>query len=347
MDSDSTYPLPPKEAESSEIDVHEQIALEELALLLQTSKKESDAAVRMRRKRQIETPEESAIRKKKDRESKRLRRAAATEKEKEIERICNAQSKMDKRLCETLEKAEERRESLRRYAKAKRESETKEQRAERLKYHAARYRKKRDEKIANEAKEAFGGATVTRHHLGQMTTTCTNCSARFFKDETSKDVGIINICCAPGDIEVKDNVSKFSVQIEELLTGYSPDADNFQSNMRQFNLALTLASMGVKVEDFSGHGPLHPPTGKAPSYGQLYIMNTKQAAEERLNVAPNKNCDISIMKSLSKLLAEINAKSYKTMFEVENEGERLDVTDQPVRKIFDINAAELNKNILN
>uniref|UniRef100_A0A8R1DTC2 ATP-dependent DNA helicase n=1 Tax=Caenorhabditis japonica TaxID=281687 RepID=A0A8R1DTC2_CAEJA len=42
-------------------------------------------------------------------------------------------------------------------------------------------------------------------------------------------------------------------------------------------------------------------------------MDTKQAAEESRSVAPNKNCDRSIMKSLRKLLAEINvfAKSYK------------------------------------
>uniref|UniRef100_A0A8R1I5I4 ATP-dependent DNA helicase n=1 Tax=Caenorhabditis japonica TaxID=281687 RepID=A0A8R1I5I4_CAEJA len=136
------------------------------------------------------------------------------------------------------------------------------------------------------------------------------------------------------------------------------------SNIRQFNSALALASMGAQVEEFRGYGPysykihgqiyhaagpLHPPTGKAPSYGQLYIMDTKQAAEERLSVAPNRNCDRSIMKSLSKLLAEINAfaKSYKMMFEVEKEGERLGVTDQPVRMIFDINAAKLNKNTYN
>uniref|UniRef100_A0A8R1EQM0 Uncharacterized protein n=2 Tax=Caenorhabditis japonica TaxID=281687 RepID=A0A8R1EQM0_CAEJA len=85
--------------------------------------------------------------------------------------------------------------------------------------------------------------------------------------------------------------------------------------MRQFNSALALASMSAQVEEFRGHaaGPLHPPTGMALSYGQLYIMDTKQAAEESRSVTPNKNCDRSIMKSLRKLLAEINAfaKFYK------------------------------------
>uniref|UniRef100_A0A8R1E627 Uncharacterized protein n=1 Tax=Caenorhabditis japonica TaxID=281687 RepID=A0A8R1E627_CAEJA len=89
-----------------------------------------------------------------------------------------------------------------------------------------------------------------------------------------------------------------------LEVGDSSDADNFQSNIRQFNSALALASMGAQVEEFRDYGlysykiheqiylaagPLHPSTEKALSYGQLYTMDTKQAAEERRSVAPNKN----------------------------------------------------------
>uniref|UniRef100_A0A2Q4SD10 Uncharacterized protein n=1 Tax=Caenorhabditis japonica TaxID=281687 RepID=A0A2Q4SD10_CAEJA len=89
-----------------------------------------------------------------------------------------------------------------------------------------------------------------------------------------------------------------------LEVGDSSDADNFQSNIRQFNLALALASKGAQVEEFRDYGPysykiheqiylaagpLHPSTEKALSYEQLYTMDTKQAAEERRSVAPNKN----------------------------------------------------------
>uniref|UniRef100_A0A8R1IBK0 ATP-dependent DNA helicase n=1 Tax=Caenorhabditis japonica TaxID=281687 RepID=A0A8R1IBK0_CAEJA len=89
-----------------------------------------------------------------------------------------------------------------------------------------------------------------------------------------------------------------------LEVGDSSDADNFQSNIRQFNSALALASMGAQVEEFRDYGPysykiheqiylaagpLHPSTEKALPYGQLYTMDTKQAAEERRSVAPNKN----------------------------------------------------------
>uniref|UniRef100_A0A8R1ELN2 Uncharacterized protein n=1 Tax=Caenorhabditis japonica TaxID=281687 RepID=A0A8R1ELN2_CAEJA len=133
----------------------------------------------MRRKRQSETPEESAIRKKKDRESRRLRRADSTEKEKMMERISNSQSKLETRLSETQERVEKRRSSLRSNAKAKRASETKEQRTERFTYHSTRYRNKRMRRMQQRPKT----------HL-----------------------------------EVGD----------------SSDADNFQSNIRQFNSALAL-----------------------------------------------------------------------------------------------------------
>uniref|UniRef100_A0A8R1EA10 Uncharacterized protein n=1 Tax=Caenorhabditis japonica TaxID=281687 RepID=A0A8R1EA10_CAEJA len=69
-----------------------------------------------------------------------------------------------------------------------------------------------------------------------------------------------------------------------LEVGDSSDADNFQSNIRQFNSALALASMGAQVEEFRDYGPysykiheqiylaagpLHPSTEKVLSYGQL------------------------------------------------------------------------------
>uniref|UniRef100_A0A8R1EVR5 ATP-dependent DNA helicase n=1 Tax=Caenorhabditis japonica TaxID=281687 RepID=A0A8R1EVR5_CAEJA len=41
-----------------------------------------------------------------------------------------------------------------------------------------------------------------------------------------------------------------------LEVGDSSDADNFQSNIRQFNSALALASMGAQVEEFRDYGPL-------------------------------------------------------------------------------------------
>uniref|UniRef100_A0A8R1I9I5 Uncharacterized protein n=1 Tax=Caenorhabditis japonica TaxID=281687 RepID=A0A8R1I9I5_CAEJA len=58
-------------------------------------------------------------------------------------------------------------------------------------------------------------------------------------------------------------------------------------------------SYKIHGQIYHATGPLHPPTGKALSYGQLYTMNTKQAAEERFSVAPNKNCDRLIMKSFN------------------------------------------------
>uniref|UniRef100_A0A8R1INF0 Uncharacterized protein n=1 Tax=Caenorhabditis japonica TaxID=281687 RepID=A0A8R1INF0_CAEJA len=197
----------------------------------------------MRRKQQSETPEESAIRKKKDRESRRLRKADSTEKEKMMERISNSQSKLETRLSETEKRADERRASLQSNAKAKRASETR------------------------------SNALRDSHTI-------------------QPDIGIKRM-------RRMQQRSKTHLEV-----GDSSDADNFQSNIRQFNSALALASMGAQVEEFRDYGlysykiheqiylaaePLHPSTEKALSYGQLYTMDPKQAAEERRSVAPNKN----------------------------------------------------------
>uniref|UniRef100_A0A8R1HYM9 ATP-dependent DNA helicase n=1 Tax=Caenorhabditis japonica TaxID=281687 RepID=A0A8R1HYM9_CAEJA len=74
-----------------------------------------------------------------------------------MERISNSQSKLETRLPERQERVVERRASLRSN--------------ERFTYHSTRYRNRKEEKNATTAKNTFGGATVTRHQLGQMTTT--------------------------------------------------------------------------------------------------------------------------------------------------------------------------------
>uniref|UniRef100_A0A8R1E691 Uncharacterized protein n=1 Tax=Caenorhabditis japonica TaxID=281687 RepID=A0A8R1E691_CAEJA len=223
----------------------------------------------MRRKRQTETPEKSAIRKKKDRESRHLRRADSTEKEKMMERISNSQSKLETRLSETQERAEERRASLQSNSKAKRASET-----------------------------------APRHLETGHLETATSRNRDISKPDISKpDISKPDI--SKPDIS-KPDISKPDISKPRHFETASTGGGwlKRESNIRQFNSALALASMGVQVEEFRDYGPytykiheqiylaagpLHPSTEKALSYGQLYTMDTKQAAEERRSVAPNKN----------------------------------------------------------
>ncbi|KFD46371.1 hypothetical protein M514_12742 [Trichuris suis] len=95
-----------------------------------------------------------------------------------------------------------------------------------------------------------------------------------------------------------------------------------------------MASMGAQVDIPGGRGPycfrihgqvyhfvgpLHPAPGQRPAYGQIYILDSEQAAEERLSNLSNANCDRQLMTNLGSLLSRVNpfAGAYKMMAEVE------------------------------
>jgi hypothetical protein len=68
-------------------------------------------------------------------------------------------------------------------------------------------------------------------------------------------------------------------------------------------------------------GTLHPPEGKARSYGQLYIIEGDQAVETRLAHRNNENCRRDIMTLLTTILERVNpyAAAYKYMYQVEQQ----------------------------
>ena len=210
-------------------------------------------------------------------------------------------------------------------------------------------------------------SSVEENYLGPMDKTCTHCGAVFFQGLFAADVSHalivlftgevktasdrINACCNFGNVVLEDKFAGYPHELSDLLTGNSPEARNFRSNIRSFNSALAMASMGAQLDIPRGHGPycfrlvsfrfflfssircflhrihgqiyhlsgpLHPAEGQRPSYGQIYIMDTAQAALERSNAPPNANCDPAVMRTLSDLMTRVNpfAQSYRLMNEV-------------------------------
>ncbi|EYC34886.1 hypothetical protein Y032_1304g3815, partial [Ancylostoma ceylanicum] len=95
-----------------------------------------------------------------------------------------------------------------------------------------------------------------------------------------------------------------------------------------------MASMGAQVDVPRGRGPycyrihgqiyhrigtLHPNEGERRQYGQIYILDTEMAAQQRLGNVGNANCDRELMIFLSEWFARNNiyARSFKMMHEVE------------------------------
>lgn len=187
-------------------------------------------------------------------------------------------------------------------------------------------------------------------------------AANLISDEVSGSTDHINMCCNFGlTTSIDDKFADYPDRLKDLLLGDSIEAKNFQSNIRQFNSAFSMASMGAHLDIPKGHGPycyrihgqmyhlagpLHPEPGGRPSYGQIYILDTAQAIEERLGNPANSKCDPQLMAELTKLISTRNpyAKAYKMMAEVE-EKENTDALKEgrvaeEVRLIFDISTTK-------
>lgn len=166
----------------------------------------------------------------------------------------------------------------------------------------------------------------------------------------------INQCCNFGLVDIENKFADYPDELRSLLLDGTPQAKNFQKFIRQFNSALSMVSMGANLDIPRGHGPycfrihgqvyhfagpLHPEPGQRPSYGQIYILDSAQAASERLGNPANASCDPQVMANLSDLISRINpyAQAYKMMAEVVEAEERDAAAEgrnvAPIRMIFD------------
>ena len=110
--------------------------------------------------------------------------------------------------------------------------------------------------------------------------------------------------------------------LEELFTGSTNESKNFMENVRQYNSALAFASQKVHLAiPIPGNGPysfrihgqvysrvgsLHPPVNTKPSYCQLYVLDTKQAAVERMGRDENRGCTSELFIKLDTLIRSRN-----------------------------------------
>ena len=126
-----------------------------------------------------------------------------------------------------------------------------------------------------------------------------------FSGEANQQDGKFNICCNFGNVRL-NHFENFPDELKTLFVGPTPSCSNFRNNMRSFNSALAMASMGAQLTVPAGQGPycfkvhgqvyhyvgpMQPNAGVSPQYGQLYIMDTQDAADERMGKPVNSKCD--------------------------------------------------------
>ncbi|KAJ6587606.1 hypothetical protein DFH09DRAFT_909703, partial [Mycena vulgaris] len=152
-------------------------------------------------------------------------------------------------------------------------------------------------------------------------------------------------CCLDGKIKLPA-VRKPPRELLELFNGTSNHAAHFKKNIRNYNAAFALASLGVTVDKtvLDGHGPyvfkiqgalyhkvgaLLPEAGKDPVYAQLYFYSSEDANAARLrrNQGGHNNMaglNAEVMGIIDHVLRENHAyiRVFKTAFEVLKEQQR-------------------------
>ncbi|XP_011869885.1 PREDICTED: uncharacterized protein LOC105563127, partial [Vollenhovia emeryi] len=179
---------------------------------------------------------------------------------------------------------------------------------------------------------------VPVHRLGKMCIKCKFCKSLNFECEKPKD-GKFTYCCQKGKVILKPiDLPDF---LRKLYMGNDRLSKNFMDNIRSYNSALAMASMGAPSNrnpmDVVNHAPyclkihgqyhhltstaMRPGDGQAPRYAQLYFLDTEEAVNYRMNNEANQGCDQELMKDLSVFMVKNNelAKTFRMMREVERD----------------------------
>ena len=154
---------------------------------------------------------------------------------------------------------------------------------------------------------------------------CLYCKAYRFKEERS------GFCC-------KNRQIKLPLQQdipEELQNLYNNS--HFLDNIRQYNNALALASIGCQEEVLPGFTPtikihgkvfhrigaLHPPDGQKPKFVQIYFHDTEHEVANRKE--HNRNLDDEILETLQECMKSNNSYVKSLMYASQLSSENPDV----------------------
>ncbi|KAF8084359.1 hypothetical protein N665_0721s0016 [Sinapis alba] len=133
------------------------------------------------------------------------------------------------------------------------------------------------------------------------------------------------LCCGQDQVQLpilKDQPTALKRLMEE----DDAQSKHFQRNMRPYNMVFSFTSLGGKVERCNYHlmGSLQPPNDREAKFGQLYIVDTENEAEnrsiclstgnKRFQVKKKDGLKKEIIEILMKMLNEVNpyAKQFRS-----------------------------------
>ncbi|KAL6516143.1 hypothetical protein OROGR_019448 [Orobanche gracilis] len=167
--------------------------------------------------------------------------------------------------------------------------------------------------------------------FGDPTSTCCYCNALVWPDEKTgrvKSIGSIafSLCCMKGKVQLP-YLPKPPTLLHDLLTDKDPRSKNFKENIRKYNSMFAFTSMGGKVQtsindgggppqfvlsgqNFHRIGSLIPHAGQSPKFAQLYIYDTQNEVQNRMNnVSSNgkgEGLDSSLVEDLKQMVDKYN-----------------------------------------
>ncbi|PLW32436.1 hypothetical protein PCANC_22774 [Puccinia coronata f. sp. avenae] len=178
--------------------------------------------------------------------------------------------------------------------------------------------------------------------FGQCDNACASCGALHWKLERNKkdrnkDVASYPTCCSKGSAKLGIDYGKdYPDFLKQLLTGDTPEAEEFQYNIRSYNNALSFASLGAKVDKstqgqqgvftfrvggelFHNIRSLVPFRKQDAGFAQIYVVGDDDETEAKDRIRKsNPTLNSNTMLSLQQFLSTQNsfAQFYRTVAEV-------------------------------
>ena len=179
------------------------------------------------------------------------------------------------------------------------------------------------------------------HSLGKMDVQCPDCGALHWMAErlaqSSNTRPRFGMYCFQGKIKLAP-LHNLPLELSNLYTSQTPQAKGFRENIRRYNNALAMTSLGCKVDESvnRGNGPymfkiqgrlshlagsLLPQEGESPVYAQLYIYDPAEALDHRMRHEANQNLNRQIMAELQDMLYRLHPATqlYKQAYEITRE----------------------------
>ncbi|XP_073493942.1 uncharacterized protein [Phyllobates terribilis] len=177
---------------------------------------------------------------------------------------------------------------------------------------------------------------INQHYCGNMNVVCSKCDSLNFFEEKPSDNQFTQ-CCQKGKVMLPR--CHYSDLFEQFMKGTHEHSRNFMENIRSINSSHAFASFGANIAPPPGFGPycfkihgqiyhrtgtLHPEIGQPPKFAQLYIFDTNEATEQRMNLKENEKCNVELMNLIAVHLQTISpfAAAYRMLKDVEAEEEQ-------------------------